>query len=370
MKKLFILVIMICVSTLSFSQGQPTNKSVSKKTNAEVVLNQQVENLNSRIDSISTVHQLAIDKIANETKSNCSTYYDRLDNELDRTLTKFSCIWGLLGVLIGLVLPLVINRVYERSIKEEITDLKTFVNQQIKNQDRITASRLREQYKEIEKQIKEQNKTFGKRFAEHKAYIDNVSAEVENYEKSSKINSLLTKVQSIYKNSPEEAINLCSEILLLDRQNPYALLLRGIAYMLSSKYQEALTDLKNAASIDPTLAKAYNNIGNVYASTGLIEEALENYNQALKINPNYEIVHRNIALIYLDKNIDFTKAEYHLTKAIEIDPRYFNAYVTRSSLYRKMAMKETDASKKAQLQEKALSDTKIAQKLKDNDSQK
>ena len=31
MKKLFILVIMICVSTLSFSQGQPTNKSVSKK---------------------------------------------------------------------------------------------------------------------------------------------------------------------------------------------------------------------------------------------------------------------------------------------------------------------------------------------------
>lgn len=384
MKKLFILIMLVLIPSLSFAQTKSSAKKATPKPSIEVVLNQQVEILNARIDSLTIVHnsivventrhidsmsiahQQAIDKALSETKADCSAYYDRLDNEMDRGLTKFSWIWGLIGVVIGIVIPIVINVISDRNIKGELREQKEFVRERLRDQDRITASRLREQYNEIKKQIKDQNNTFGKRFAEHKAYIDKVSNNVENYERSSKIHQLIGEAQSILEKDSNRAIEIYSQVLELDHNNETALLWRGIAYSLLNNSEAALADLNAALAINPHLARAYNNIGNVYASDERYELAETNYNKALEINPKYDVVYRNIALMYLNQNIHLDKAEYNLNKAIFYNKEYIDAYITRAHMYRRMSEIEKNEDTKNKYKELALADMKQANRLKRN----
>lgn len=320
-------------ATLSFAQTKATNKTTPKKPKIEDVLNQQVEMLNARIDSMIIAHQQAIDKVLSETKDNCTSYYDRLDNEMDRTFSKFSWIIGLLGILI----PIIVNRVYERSLKKDIND---------------------------------QNKKFEQKFTEQKEYIDSINNEVKNYEKQSKINSLLSEAQTILEKNPQDAVKLYTQILVLDKNNEVALLWRGIAYSLLNKSTDALTDLNAALAINPRLARAYNNIGNVYASNKRYELAETNYNKALEINPQYDVVYRNIALMYLNQDIHFDKAEYNLNKAISYNKEYIDAYITRAHMYRRMSEIEKNEDTKNKYKELALADMKQANRLKrNNDSE-
>ena len=333
MKKLFILMLLMNFATLSFAQTKATNKTTPKKPKIEDVLNQQVEMLNARIDSMIIAHQQAIDKVLSETKDNCTSYYDRLDNEMDRTFSKFSWIIGLLGILI----PIIVNRVYERSLKKDIND---------------------------------QNKKFEQKFTEQKEYIDSINNEVKNYEKQSKINSLLSEAQTILEKNPQDAVKLYTQILVLDKNNEVALLWRGIAYSLLNKSTDALTDLNAALAINPRLARAYNNIGNVYASNKRYELAETNYNKALEINPQYDVVYRNIALMYLNQDIHFDKAEYNLNKAISYNKEYIDAYITRAHMYRRMSEIEKNEDTKNKYKELALADMKQANRLKrNNDSE-
>ena len=320
-------------ATLSFAQTKSSAKKATPKPSIEVVLNQQVEMLNARIDSMIIAHQQAIDKVLSETKDNCTSYYDRLDNEMDRTFSKFSWIIGLLGILI----PIIVNRVYERSLKKDIND---------------------------------QNKKFEQKFTEQKEYIDSINNEVKNYEKQSKINSLLSEAQTILEKNPQDAVKLYTQILVLDKNNEVALLWRGIAYSLLNKSSDALTDLNAALAINPRLARAYNNIGNVYASNKRYELAETNYNKALEINPQYDVVYRNIALMYLNQDIHFDKAEYNLNKAISYNKEYIDAYITRAHMYRRMSEIEKNEDTKNKYKELALADMKQANRLKrNNDSE-
>lgn len=329
MKKLFILIMLVLISSLSFAQTKSSAKKTTPKPSIEVVLNQQVEMLNARIDSMTIAHQQAIDKVLSETKDNCTSYYDRLDNEMDRTFSKFSWIIGLLGILI----PVIVNRVYERSLKKDIND---------------------------------QNKKFEQKFTEQKEYIDRINNEVKNYEKQSKINSLLSEAQTILEKNPQDAVKLYTQILVLDKNNEVALLWRGIAYSLLNKSTDALTDLNAALAINPRLARAYNNIGNVYASNERYELAETNYNKALEINPKYDVVYRNIALMYLKQDIHFDKAEYNLNKAISYNKEYIDAYITRANMYRRMSEIEKNEDTKNKYKELALADMKQANRLKRN----
>lgn len=329
MKKFIILIMLVGSTTLSFAQTNNNSKSTSAKVDVEVVLNKQVEILNARIDSMNIAHQQAIDKVLSETKDNCTSYYDRLDNEMDRTFSKFSWIIGLLGILI----PIIVNRVYERSLNKDIND---------------------------------QNKKFEQKFTEQKEYIDRINNEVKNYEKQSKINSLLSEAQTILTKNPQDAVKLYTQILVLDKNNEVALLWRGIAYSLLNKSTDALTDLNAALAINPRLARAYNNIGNVYASDERYELAETNYNKALEINPQYDVVYRNIALMYLNQDIHLDKAEYNLNKAISYNKEYINAYITRAHMYRRMSEIEKNEDTKNRYKELALADMKQANRLKRN----
>lgn len=327
MKKLLILVMFVCISTLSFAQTKTSKQASAKNPSIEVVLNQQVEMLNARIDSMTIAHQQALDKVLSEMKDNCTSYYDRLDNEMDRTFSKFSWIIGLLGVLI----PMIVNRVYERSLKKDIND---------------------------------QNKKFEQKFTEHKEYIDRISNEVRNYEKQSKINSLLSEAQNTLKKSPDEAIKIYTEILNMDENNRDALLWRGITYSLVNESEKALLDLNKLTKIEPRHARAFNNIGNVYANASQYKSALKHYNTALKINPQYAAVYSNIALLYIDQE-KYSKALEFCNKALTLDDEMIKTHKQKISIYAKLAKLSKDEETRQKYIDKIKQEHVIVNMLKD-----
>ncbi len=354
MNKFFILLLLVISSHIGSTQSRNSQFVTIKQLQSQA---DEIKSLRLQIDSLSVLLDSKVEKIHQECHSDCNNYYNRLDNELDRTLSKFSWIWGLFGVIIGIIVPIVLNRRSEENLVRDITELKEFVNQQIKNQDRITASRLREQYKEIDKQIKGQNKIFGKRFGEHKAYIDKISTEVALYEKQSKINSLLSEAQLIVEKDPEKAIPIYSDVLTLDPNNETALLWCGIAYELTYKFQEALRVLNRLIEINPKHARAYNNIANIYSQSHLYEKAIENYNKALEINPQYATVYGNIGLLYEDQQ-ELDKAIENLNLAIELEDNIIKLYNARRRCYGKKIQLATSDEEKTRLKSLIESDAK------------
>lgn len=384
MKKIFVLITLVCMSILSFAQPNIINVQKLESSNLKhteyqqfvnvvnmridsIILSHQqvVDMLNAHVDSLILAQQQVIEKISIETKDNCTSYYDRLDNEMSRTLTKFTIIWGIIGVCLGVVAPLIINKAYERSLKDDIKELKVFVQQSLRSQDRITASRLREQYKEIDRQIKDQNKTFGRRFSEHKAYIDRVNMQIKEYEEKTQINNMLSTAQNIEKKDKEQALIIYTNVLDIDNSNQDALLGRGIVYLQTQKYEYALADFRKLLSINPNHARAYNNIANVYVENKQLDLAKDNYLKALEIKPNYAIVLSNLALLYSDEIGDYSTALDYCDKAIEIDNNLLSTHKLKIWLYTQLLKSETDENVKDEYHEKIRTEKRIIDNIKD-----
>lgn len=339
MKKLFILMLLMNFATLSFAQTKATNKTTPKKTKIEDVLNQQVEILNARIDSMNIAHEEAIEMVKNEQKEQYANYYSQMDSDLDRSLVILSIIWGAMGLLFGVVAPIWLNAKAEKSLKNEI---KTF-------KDNIT------------KQISVQNEAIEEKLSKHKEYIDNVRNEFVKYKKDSQINKLLSEAQNLLDDDPEYAIDLLTQALELDKDNKNALLYRGIAYMRCENAADALSDFNNVLKLDPQLIRAYYSIGRVYSNTNQIELALENFNKALAINPESIPVYLGIARMYAMQT-DFDKAIYNVDMALKIDDANYHAHSLKSRIYQDMADREENEEKRKDYEKSSDQEHRLARR--------
>ena len=360
MKKLFILMLLMNFATLSFAQTKATNKTTPKKPKIEDVLNQQVEMLNARIDSMTVVHtniiaanakyidsitiahNNAIELVRNEQKEQYANYYNELDSDFDRFLVYISIFWGLLGVVFGIVVPILLNNKNEKNVKGEIASSK----------------------KVISKQINDQNKTIDDRFLEHKDYIDGVKNNIKGYEQRTRINSLLSEAQNVFKKHPHQAVNIYTEILNIDPKNEDALLWRGITYFILGESKQSLDDLYKLVKLHPRHARAYNNIGNVYSGEKQYKMALRNYNTALKINPQYASVYSNIAILYTEQEKYQIALEY-CDKALKIDDEMIKTHKQKISIYAKLAKLSDEEETKQKYLDKIKQEQVIVQMLKD-----
>ena len=62
---------------------------------------------------------------------------------------------------------------------------------------------------------------------------------------------------------------------------------KGFALSLKKDYKEAITNYDQAIKLNPNLAEAYNNRGNVRDDLGDKQGAIADYDQAIKLNPNW-----------------------------------------------------------------------------------
>lgn len=293
MKKLTILLIMlVCSTTLSFAQQKNTTKTTPTKVNVEVVLNQHIERINARIDSTYIASQKAIDKISSETKENCVSYYDRLDNEMDRALTKFSWIWGLFGVFIGIFIPIIINKIYERSLQTEIEKLKSDMSAQLnylsretsigmRNLERVTMSRVRERYNDIDQQL-EKLKEEASSLGQMKAQLEDIKTKIEVSERNAResqkqamISRLFSEALSLEDSNKERAIDLYSRIISIDENYLGAYNNRALLYLDIKDYNNAIKDASKIIEIDNRNSSAYAIRAMCYQELEMIDKAIE-----------------------------------------------------------------------------------------------
>ena len=94
----------------------------------------------------------------------------------------------------------------------------------------------------------------------------------------------LHKRRALYR----QAIKLCQD----DVQLRYS-----YAYELERfrKYAEALEQYKRVVELDPNMAKAYFNMGDIYKSHKQYSKAIESYKKGLRLDPDNTRVKKNLA---------------------------------------------------------------------------
>jgi tetratricopeptide (TPR) repeat protein len=97
---------------------------------------------------------------------------------------------------------------------------------------------------------------------------------------------------------------------------------KGMYYQNRGRIEEALESYRTIRSIDSTWADPYYNQGYIYL---LINENLDSavwfFSRAVELDPGYYQAYNNLGLAY-EKKKDLANAKYYYTKAVEINPDF------------------------------------------------
>ena len=96
-------------------------------------------------------------------------------------------------------------------------------------------------------------------------------------------------------------------------------LANGRSYLLNGQFNEAITELSTAASLDPKLTEAHNLLGVAYDKKGLSDRAKDSYERAVKVEPEDAQALNNLGFS-LYQNGNYRAAVDRLKRAVKIAP--------------------------------------------------
>jgi len=122
-----------------------------------------------------------------------------------------------------------------------------------------------------------------------------------------------------------EAVKLLTDTVAADPQSAAAHSDLGFALTQANQRDAAVTALRRALELQPTLVSAALNLGNVHRLNGKLVEAAAAYRQALDMAPDFVEAHSNLALtlINLGRPIE---AATHCRRAVELRPDFAAAW--------------------------------------------
>ncbi len=133
---------------------------------------------------------------------------------------------------------------------------------------------------------------------------DNASA--SDNKGSEKYHSLIQKGKK--KDSLEffrEAINLYSDAIKMEPENPFGYDKRAVTYIKMRKYRKAENDLEKAIELNPEYAEAYNHRGllNYFSNKAIL--AMPDFKKAIQLDPDYAQPYFNRGILkYEFGNVD------------------------------------------------------------------
>lgn len=119
----------------------------------------------------------------------------------------------------------------------------------------------------------------------------------------------------------------------------------ALSYSATDKKDEAIDAMAKARSLAPDDYNLILDEANLYYQMGDNAKYSEKIEEAIAIKPDDAILHFNVGTLNMD--IDAEKAKKHLSKAIELDPNFANAYANLGNLILKKldaVQKEMDAT--------------------------
>jgi tetratricopeptide (TPR) repeat protein len=131
-------------------------------------------------------------------------------------------------------------------------------------------------------------------------------------------------VINLMKGNPEQVISDMCKVIEVNPGVPAAYYIKGAAYANENNMQQAISNYNEAIRLKPDYIEVYADRALAYAYKDKIDQA--------KIDPNSPAVYINIGINKLNK-ADYDLAIADCNKAIEISPKYVNAYTTRAKIY-------------------------------------
>ena len=96
-------------------------------------------------------------------------------------------------------------------------------------------------------------------------------------------------------------------------------LANGRSYLLNGQFNEAISELSTAASLDPKLTEAHNLLGVAYDKKGLADRAKDSYERAVKVEPQDAQALNNLGFS-LYQNGNYRAAVDRLKRAVKLAP--------------------------------------------------
>jgi Tfp pilus assembly protein PilF len=96
-------------------------------------------------------------------------------------------------------------------------------------------------------------------------------------------------------------------------------LANGRNYLLNGQFNEAITELSTATSLDPKLTEAHNLLGVAYDKKGLADRAKDSYEKAVKVEPEDAQALNNLGFS-LYQNGNYRAAVDRLKRAVKLAP--------------------------------------------------
>jgi tetratricopeptide (TPR) repeat protein len=106
----------------------------------------------------------------------------------------------------------------------------------------------------------------------------------------------------------------------------YDLWLQGMVANISGRYEEAVTRLRAALALDPTLYLAHCCLGGSYGKLGRYQEEIAEWKQAIRLKPDYAEAHYNLGVAYEHLG-RWQEAVEALKQAIRFNPDLALAHV-------------------------------------------
>lgn len=126
----------------------------------------------------------------------------------------------------------------------------------------------------------------------------------------------------------EAALNDYNQAISIG-QKPEYFYNRGRVYMIQKKYDLAVNDNTAALALDPNFAGAYGNRAVAYGHLGKSALAVDDLRKAVGFRPDSALLRYNLShQLYLTGH--FAAAATEATRAIEMAPRWREAYILRS----------------------------------------
>jgi len=109
---------------------------------------------------------------------------------------------------------------------------------------------------------------------------------------------------------------------------------KAISYSNEKRFDDSISLMSRAVSLDPAFTSAYYERGLAYAYTGDYDSAISDFSRSIELNPQDAAAFNNRGLAYARGKQLYDKAFSDFNKAIEIDPRFAEAYDNRGIAYR------------------------------------
>ncbi len=141
-----------------------------------------------------------------------------------------------------------------------------------------------------------------------------------------------TGIDHMKQHRYEAAVDVFTELIELDPDNPDAYKNRGVAYMKLSQYDPAIRDFEKTRQLMPDLKGLHSNLGVAWYYKGEYEKAIANYDMEIALSPDSHYTYFNRAISWAELK-EFDKSLEDIARTLTLVPDYYQAYCLKGDLY-------------------------------------